>query len=271
MTENTYDVVLDKFLYGGEVMGRLPAPDNRALFVPYALPGERVRVRLVEEKRGFARGELLEVLELSPKRITPKCPYFGKCAGCAYQHMPYEEQLRAKEAILRDQLTRIGKIENPPVQEIVASPQPWAYREAMSFHFGQASSENANMPNILVEECHLPTAAIQHFWEELEFGKNDLFSHLSLHQDAAENLMLIFHAKTLETPEMTLETDLSVVHIVEGEAVVMGGDDHIVTTLHDRPFHVSPTSYFHPNRAVAEKIIDHLLENLSLNNETTLV
>ena len=62
---------LDRFAYGGAAMGR--SPDGRAVFVPFGLPGERVRVRLVEEKRGFARAELLKVLEASPHRIDPKC------------------------------------------------------------------------------------------------------------------------------------------------------------------------------------------------------
>ena len=113
MTDETYEITLDKFIYGGEAMGRLPDPDGggigRAVFVPFALPGERVRISLTFQKRGFARGKLLEVLEDSPERIPPKCPHFGGCGHCSYQHIPYESQLRAKEEILRDQLIRIGK------------------------------------------------------------------------------------------------------------------------------------------------------------------
>lgn len=270
MTEKTYDLFLDKFIYGGEAMGRLP--DGRAVFVPYTLPGERARIRLVEEKKGFARGELLEILEPSPERIAPKCPHFGACVGCHYQHLPYEAQLRAKEAIMRDQLERIGKIENPPVEAIIPSPAEWRYLQEANFRFGQRIKENAHMPDILaVEECHLLSEAINEFWEELEFGENEYFSHLSFREDAGGNLMFIFHAQTPETPEMILEDDLSVVHIVEGEAIIMGGDDHIVTMLHERPFRVSPTSYLHPNRAVAEKMIDELLKRLPLNEQITLI
>jgi 23S rRNA (uracil1939-C5)-methyltransferase len=125
-----YDVVLEKYTYGGDAMGRLE--DGRAVFVPFGLPGERVRVRLTEEKRNFARGEVVELLEASPVRIIPRCKHFGVCGGCHYQNLPYEEQLKAKTNILRDQLTRIGKIENPPVQEIggesrcLELPQPCA-------------------------------------------------------------------------------------------------------------------------------------------------
>ena len=94
MTENEKIVTvrLDKWAYGGEAIGRMD--DGRALFVPFALPGEEVKVRLVEEKRGFARGELVEVLTPSPERIEPRCPHFMACGGCHYQQIPYEQHLR---------------------------------------------------------------------------------------------------------------------------------------------------------------------------------
>ncbi|MGA7271376.1 MAG: TRAM domain-containing protein, partial [Acidimicrobiia bacterium] len=108
-----HEVELTTHTYGGDSLGRLP--DGRAVFVPFSWPGETVRVRLVEEKRGFARAELLEVIQPAPDRIEPRCKHFGRCGGCHYQHMPYEAQLEAKAAIVSDQLTRIGKIEDPPV------------------------------------------------------------------------------------------------------------------------------------------------------------
>src|SRR5687768_5704621 len=104
------EVSLTTFTYGGAAMGRLD--DVRAVFVPFGLPGERIRVQLMEEKRGFARGKLLEIIEASPKRIVPRCKHFGVCGGCHYQNLLYEEQLKAKIGILCDQLIRIGKIEN---------------------------------------------------------------------------------------------------------------------------------------------------------------
>src|SRR5512135_3304920 len=89
-----YEVNLTGLVYGGDALGRLP--DGRAVFVPFGLPGERVRLRLVEEKRGHARAELVEVLAPSPQRIQPRCAHFGYCGGCQYQHLPYPEQLAAK-------------------------------------------------------------------------------------------------------------------------------------------------------------------------------
>src|SRR5512143_1915074 len=102
---DTVDTDISTLVYGGDALGRLP--DGRALFVPFALPGERVRVRLTEQKKGFARGELVEVLRASPERIEPLCANYAACGGCHYMHMSYAAQLRYKTAILRDQLQRI--------------------------------------------------------------------------------------------------------------------------------------------------------------------
>ena len=79
------DVTLTTLAYGGAALGRLE--DGRAVFVPFGAPGDRVRIRLVEEKEHFARGELVQVLEASPERVTPRCRHFGVCGGCHYQHL----------------------------------------------------------------------------------------------------------------------------------------------------------------------------------------
>ena len=77
-----------------------------------ALPGELVRARVVRRKPRFEVAQTLEVLRESSARVVPRCRYFGVCGGCHYQNLTYEKQLQAKTEILRDQLQRIGKIEN---------------------------------------------------------------------------------------------------------------------------------------------------------------
>ncbi len=106
------EVQIQNLAYGGDAMGHLP--DGRAVFVPFCLPGERVLVEIVEEKRNFVRARLVKVLQASPERIEPRCPHFTECGGCHYQHLPYEAQLAAKSAILQEQLQRIAGIASPP-------------------------------------------------------------------------------------------------------------------------------------------------------------
>ena len=87
MTDSqTIRVTLSTLTYGGDAIGRLP--DGRAVFVQFALPGETVRARIVEGRKGFARAVLLEVLDASPERIKPRCRHFTTCGGCHYQNLP---------------------------------------------------------------------------------------------------------------------------------------------------------------------------------------
>ncbi|MFQ5886769.1 MAG: TRAM domain-containing protein, partial [Anaerolineae bacterium] len=94
---------LTDIAHGGEALGR---HEGKVIFVPYALPGEEVLVEIVQDKGRYARARLLEVVRPSPDRVEPRCPHFGTCGGCQWQHMAYEAQLRFKEGVLHDQLER---------------------------------------------------------------------------------------------------------------------------------------------------------------------
>lgn len=120
---------IEKLIYGGDGLARTAAgPDGRsmAVFVPFVLPGERVEAEL-EQRKGFSRASLTSVVEASSDRIQPRCPYFLRCGGCHYQHIPYELQLRFKAEILRETLQRIAKIELKSEIKLHGSP-PWNYR-----------------------------------------------------------------------------------------------------------------------------------------------
>ena len=114
---------LEKAVYGGDCLARF---EGKAVFVPLALPGETVSARLVEEKRSFAKAELTAVLAPSPERVEPRCPHFGACGGCHYQHAAYPAQIAIKTQILRETLARAGVA--IPEQIAVLSGEPWGYR-----------------------------------------------------------------------------------------------------------------------------------------------
>jgi len=268
-----HEVTLTTLTYGGEAMGRLS--DGRAVFVPSGLPNERVRVRLTEEKKGFARGEILEISESSPERITPRCIHFSKCGGCHYQSLSYENQLKAKTEILRDQLKRIGKIENPPVQPMIASPAEWNYRNHMQFHLtedGRVGFVNARGRSVIpISECHLPQAGIQTFWPDLQFETTVGAERISVRVGQDEELMLILESESPETPELEIEADISVVHIYDDHGVVIAGQDHLTVSVLEKDFHVSAASFFQVNTKMAEKMVQHLLAILPVSSDTTLL
>jgi 23S rRNA (uracil1939-C5)-methyltransferase len=268
-----HEITLEKLTYGGDAMGRLP--DGRAAFIPFGLPGERVRIRLVDEKRGFARGELIEILQPSPERIEARCIHFAACGGCHYQNLPYEKQLTAKAEILRDQLQRIGKIEHPPVRAMVPSPEAWNYRNHMQFHLtrdGRLGFVNARGNGVLpITECHLPEEAINITWPQLSFEPNTKLERVSLRSGEYDELTLILESESPETPELELDADICVVHLFDDHPLVIAGQGHFSAEVLGREFQVSAGSFFQVNTKVAEKMIGHLLEKLAVTSSTILL
>ncbi len=273
MSQSTFDVLLEKFTYGGEAMGRLA--DGRAVFVPFGLPNERVRIYLTEEKRSFARGEIVEILEASPDRITPKCRHFTQCGGCHYQNLSYAQQILAKTEVLRDQLQRIGKIQNPPVNPMVASPKEWNYRNHVQFHIaedGKIGFINSRGRNVLsISECHLPVDEINSFWPSLQFEGNTEVDRLALRAGQDDELMLVLESQKPETPELEIEADISVVHVYEDHPVVIAGQDHFFINILGKEFRVSAGSFFQVNTLMAEKMVEHLLAKLPVTASSTLI
>ena len=105
---------IEKLVYGGDGLAHLPADERgrgKTVFLPYVVPGERVEATVVESRSGFARARLNQILTPSPERVSPQCPYFGRCGGCQYQHIDYEAQLRFEVDILRETLRRTAKLE----------------------------------------------------------------------------------------------------------------------------------------------------------------
>jgi 23S rRNA (uracil1939-C5)-methyltransferase len=123
-------VTIEKLVYGGDGLARM---DGRVVLTPFVLPGERVNVETVEEKRGLIRGRTVEVLEPAAERVAAPCPYFARCGGCHYQQAPYAQQLAVKQAILVEELRRLGKIE-PPAEIATVAAEPWGYRNRTQLH-----------------------------------------------------------------------------------------------------------------------------------------
>ena len=125
------DLQIEGVAYGGAGVART---DGLVVFVPFTIPGEKVRAKPYRSQKRFCEAELLAVESPSPLRQSPVCELFGRCGGCAYQHVPYSTQLEWKTNQVRELLQRVGKITNPPVASTVASPQPWGYRNRIRVH-----------------------------------------------------------------------------------------------------------------------------------------
>jgi len=125
------DLSIEDVAFGGKGVAR---ESGKAVFVPFTIEGEKVSAQIVREKKQFAEAELLDLKEASPHRVEAPCPYFGRCGGCAYQHIDYEHQLAIKFRQVGDVLRRIAKLKNVPMRPIIPSPFDYNYRNRITVH-----------------------------------------------------------------------------------------------------------------------------------------
>jgi tRNA/tmRNA/rRNA uracil-C5-methylase (TrmA/RlmC/RlmD family) len=127
----TIEVTIEKIVPNG--FG-LAFTEGLTVFVALAAVGDKLRVKINQRKGKTAFASIVEILEPSPDRTEPRCPYFGTCGGCNFQQLKYEAQLKAKVEIIRDCLSRIGRINYEPEIPIIGSPHFYEYRSRAQWH-----------------------------------------------------------------------------------------------------------------------------------------
>ncbi len=146
-------VRIDSLAFGGDGVGRV---DGEVIFVPYAAPGDTLRVRVTEAKAHYRKGVIDEVLEPGACRRAPRCRHFGRCGGCFWQHVDYSTQAEAKQRIIEESLRRIGGIETN-ILPIVPSPSEYGYRNRVRLHVSAKGEigyfERGSNRLVAIEEC----------------------------------------------------------------------------------------------------------------------
>ncbi len=275
-------VQIEKPIYGGAFLARV---EGKAVFVPLTLPGEQARVRIQQEKRGYATAEMEQITTAAPDRIPPACRHFGACGGCAYQHANYPAQLAFKQAILRETLER-GGVQAP--EEIrTLSADPWHYRNRIRLAFdahGNAGYRGRRSHSVIpVEECPIAASLLIHTAQAAanlarEFAPALRPTELSLFCDASETALLatLFTRSSVRTrfEEFARELAGRIPALAGAELVVEGragepprtiaswGATSLVYRAAGFDYRVDHGAFFQINRwlvdALAEAVVDHL-------------
>ncbi len=209
--------------------------DDKVIFVPFTVPGDVVDLQITKKKHKYCEARVLRFIEYSNVRAIPRCEHFGICGGCKWQNLPYEEQLKAKQKQVFDQLTRIGKIDLPEFLPILGSVKQFEYRNKLEFGFSNkrwltneqvALGETFSNMNAVgfhitgafdkiypIEKCHLMDDlhnrlrnAIRDYAFEHELSFYDLRAQHGLLRDmmirnsnTGEWMLLIQFGKTIDT------------------------------------------------------------------------
>jgi 23S rRNA (uracil1939-C5)-methyltransferase len=274
MSKTCFELQLTTITHGGAALGR---HEGRAIFVPYALPGETARVEITEDKGRYAHARPVEVLMPSPDRVEPPCPYFGidGCGGCQWEHADYRAQLRFKSEIVADQLMRIGKIADPIVRSIIPDPSGWAYRNHAQFHpagGGLGFQAAASNRTIAIDECLILHPLLADLYANLDLELDGL-KRLSLRAGTQTgDRMLIFEMNDDLPP--SLESDLPVSCVLllsDGVHANLIGSNYITEIVAGRPYRISAPSFFQVNTPQAGQLARLVTGYLDLQGSETVL
>lgn len=274
---------------------------DRTVFVPYALPGERVLIERVATEGKRVRAKLIAVKTPSPDRVEPPCPHHFRpagslsktCGGCQLQHLRYPAQLAFKEELVRDQLRRVARLVDPVVRPIVPAPAELEYRNHVQWSLtdqGSLGLRAANSHHVLgIERCLLaeppitavsqrivldappdPDAATGAEPAPSEPGPAPtVLTRVGVRSGDAP--LIVFEAVD-EVPEIAL--DLPVAAAVlrpDGSSFAVADDDALTITVKGQPFRVSAGSFFQVNTAQAATLVDLVLAAAQLTGRETVL
>jgi 23S rRNA (uracil1939-C5)-methyltransferase len=288
MPEPVIELQITALSHAGEGIGRA---EGRALFVPFALPGETVRAAIVEEKKNFARARLLEIVTPSPERVTPRCPHYftplsdaagaGEgpevglaCGGCQLQHLAYPAQLRFKQQTVIEQLRKVGGFADPPVRPTLPAPEPFNYRNHAQFALtpeGRLGFRAAASQRIVpVTECHLLAPPLAELFGQIDLEALPGLDGLTL-RAGADDRLVIFESET-DAPDLEVELPVSAAVLrPDGSTATLAGADYLIEVVNGRPFKVSAGSFFQVNTAQAQRMVGLVLEGLALAGGETVL
>ena len=160
------------------------------MFVPFVAAGETVNVEVVREHKSYLEARLVKIEDPSPRRVTPPCPYFGRCGGCSYQHLDANAQADVKTRQVAQVLRRVGRIEAADVRPLVRSPLEYAYRNRITVHvrggvIGFYSAEEGGRRGLIdVAQCPIAEPAVNEALERFRSRPRFREGHCTLRADA---------------------------------------------------------------------------------------
>lgn len=245
------------------------------VFVPKALVGEKLRVRIIEIKKNFARGKIVEILEKSSNRITPSCPYYQECGGCNLRHQTKEENLKFKKEKVETALKKIGKID-VMVDDIVPSFKENNYRNKVSFKvendrigfYGEGTYQLINVENCMLAENEINNAltVIRNYIKNYE---NEIKTITIKYGNAAKDILIdIFSTNTHDIDILEyLDKNINNLKTVIFNGNVVFGNGYIKQISNGLMFNCSSKSFFQVNSNQAEKLYETAISLAKLSKE----
>ena len=306
--KNDYiDVVFEDLTHEGSGVAKI---DGYPIFVPYGLPGEKAKIKVTKLNKGYGFGRLMELYEESPDRAEPPCPIYKQCGGCQLQHLSYEGQLKAKEKMVRELMTRIGKLEEVNVLPVLGMDEPWNYRNKAQVPVGEMEgglvagfyakrsheiidmdecliqfTENDEMVRLVKGICE--KHGVKAYNEKQHKGT---LRHIMVRTgQVTGELMVVLVTRTPDMPnrrkiiEEIVEAVPNITSIIQNvntkrtnvilgdQTITLWGADVISDYIGDIKFEISPRSFYQVNPIQTKVLYDKTLEYADLSGHETVI
>lgn len=301
-----YEVCIDNMAHEGQGVGRI---EGVAVFVEGALTGEKIIAEIDKVSKNYVIGHVNQILNKSPDRIEPLCPYAGKCGGCSLQHLSYKGQLKYKKQKIKDNLERIGKIQ-AKVHETIGMEKPQRYRNKAQFPVGMVEGKTVTgfyTPRshdiIPIESCMIQheisdniatiirnwikeygiyvydekrgKGLIRHIVTRVAFKTGEVMAVIVINGKNIPCKKQLIHAlkkdiKGLKSVVLNINTKRT--NVIMGEKnITIYGSDNIIDYINDIKFEISPLSFFQVNPVQTEVLYGKALEYADLSRNETVI
>jgi len=248
-------VELTDIAFQGAAIGRA---NDQVVFAAYGIPGETVTVEVERERRDYLQGRVLAVVKPSPARVEPPCPYFGECGGCQWQHIDYQQQVQFKRHIVREQLRRIGKFDDPPVSPTISSPDPYGYRNQARLtvgpdgQLGFVSRPGRARRFLRIDRCLIMHPAINAVLAKLQ-GRARVKHQVVIRWGVNTGQLLVQPELSRQLPD------------------VPSGQPFYEEELLGRRFRISASSFFQTHTKQAERLVELVRERIQPTGQEVVV
>lgn len=302
-----YEIQIDNIGVNGEGIGRI---NDFTMFIPGALPGEKVKIKAIKVGKSYGYGKLLNIIETSPDRVEPLCPYVHRCGGCQLQHISYPMQLKLKRQLVIDAVERIGKLKNPRVLDTIGMQDPWYYRNKMQFPVGLIKDKLAigfyapRSHNIIdMNSCYIQhpvndiiIKVVRKYMDDFKITPYDEKSHqgtiryiVSKVGFRSGQIMVIIVTNGDELPykkelineicnkipgvsSIIQNIKLENTNVIFGNKnIVLWGEDHIIDWIDDLKFRISPMSFFQVNPFQTPILYEKAVEYAGLTGKEKVI
>ena len=264
-------IKIEKFDHQGRGIGKI---NDRIVFVPYSIPGDEVKIKIVKEKKNYCEAVVIDYIKKDSKHIKNDCPYYKICGGCDLRHINYEEQLNFKENKVKEIIKKFSHLENIKFNNIIPSENQNNYRNKISLKVDNKLSLNKKNTHefVEIESCKLGSKKINEIISEINTHNLECIDNVVIRSSYfTDDMMIVFYVKKGYKFDINIDNLKEKVKTIVVKEIdrlnIITGDGNIFERLNNLSFKISCTSFFQVNSLQTLNLYNLVLDECKLSGK----